>query len=188
VTVNAKFCPKCGTPRATDESKFCSDCGNTLEISDASTSSLPTLQRSYEGLTPDQVKVLRAFETELANFVNEYEISSIEIEDLEKLKVEPDYLFSKIEYFASGSIEIDGESYNYRTDEMLTAGVEDGALGVYLGKKPYRSGVPSRTFPYTTIIFYCADCEGDGCEKCDEEGRFIYEAVWDENDLFFTKN
>lgn len=188
MTVNAKFCPNCGTPRASEESRFCSDCGNSLDLSDTSTSSLSPIQGSYEGLTSDQVKVLKAFETELADFVNEYEISPIEIEDLEKLEVEPEYLFSKVEYYASGRIEIDGEYKDYSTDEMLTAGLEAGAIGVYLGKKPYKIGVPSLTFPYTTIIFSCAECEGGGCENCDEEGQFLYSAGWSENGLSFTKD
>ena len=188
MTVNAKFCPNCGTPRASEESKFCSDCGNSLGPIDVSEMPQSSSSNNYDELDTDQMKVLKAFEAELAEFVHEYQISPIEIEDPENLDYEPEFLFSKVEYFASGSIAIDGEYYEYRTDEMLTSGFESGAIGYYLGNKPYKSGVPSRTFPYTTVIFFCADCDGDGCEKCDEEGRLLYEAVWDENGVCFTKN
>jgi hypothetical protein len=183
-----KFCPNCGTSRASQESIFCSNCGKPLDFSDASIGPESTLQIVYEGLTQDQVKVLKAFETELTNFVNDYEISPIEIEDHNELDVEPVYLFSKVEYYASGGIKIDGEHKDWATNEMLMAGLVEGAIGVYPGKKPFKRGDHSQAFPYTTIIFCCADCEGDGCEKCDEEGEILYSATWDENGVSFTRD
>lgn len=188
MTKNAKFCPQCGTPRASDGARFCSSCGESLELVNNSEISFPLARLNHENLTADQQIVLKAFEDELAAFVTEYQISSVEIEDLENLDVDPQYVFSKVEYYASGGIQIDGEYKDYSTDEMLTAGLEAGAISVYLGKLPYKKGVPSQTFPYTTIIFDCYECEGEGCSDCDDEGRIIYSASWDENGCSFSRD
>lgn len=187
MTEIAKYCSNCDTLSSSQEANFCSDCGNQLEQSNTSPQPLSSPQTNFVGLTPIQVKVLKAYESKLADFIKEYEISPSVIDDPDELDVKPEYLFSRVECFGSDAIEIDGETLEFTTDEELIAGEQSGAICYYLGGKPYKSEVPSRNFPYTTIIFYCDDCDGDGCENCDEEGRLLYSADFDQNGVRFTR-
>lgn len=141
----------------------------------------------FSYLTDDQTKVVKAFEKELTNYVNAFEISPLEITENEAKKSKNNLVFSKVSYQESGSLDLNGEQMIYQTDEILKPGYEQDAIGYYLAEKTYKKVSGSEFLPLTTLIFGCSECEYEGCENCDFEGHFLLTASWDSEGVKYEK-